>query len=374
MEQKRSRSNRLVVVLVILVLVLSFMSVLWYSQNILLAGQVSSLAKEKEDLSSQISSLTKDKEQLASQADQLSKAKTDLQVTVESQKKEISALNSKIENYSSQVGSLNQQLANLSGQVQVLTQDKGTIQYQYNELRTKIDKVRSSYDQLEAFLFSYSSWNLNYTVKRVFADQELLSLKDLLSSKVLSDPSDLWRSYQDIYYWITKNVKYAYDEPFPVLPSFQDLEGQFKGQVAFDSMMAPNQTLQIMQGDCDDQSALAFSMVKSYNNYIYGKEYAQWLFFITFNDDKGHMAMAIPAEGQDNRTELTIIDPAGNYLTNNRGSIASNDPLQELTKYSDHWSPQGGIKTITVYSIVNGIAYILKSGSISEVANFISSY
>jgi cell division protein FtsL len=368
MEQKRSQSNKLVIVLVISILVLSFMSILLYSQNILLASQVSSLTKEKEDLGSQISSLTKDKERLTDQAEQLSKANSDLQATVESQKKEISALNSTIQSFRFQEGSLNQQVANLSLQVQGLTLEKVTIQNRYN-------RVNVSYSQLEDFLLSYSTWSLNYTVKRVFTDQELLSLKDPLSSEILSDPSDLWMSYQDIYYWITKNVKYAYDEPFPVLPSLQDLEnGQFKGQMVFDSIMAPNQTLQIMQGDCDDQAILAFSMVKSYNKYIYGKEYTQWLITITFDNDKGHMAMAIPSESQDNRTKLTIIDPAGSYLTNNRGSIASNDPLQELTKYSNHWTAQGGIKTITVYSVADGIAYILKSGNINEVSNFIDSY
>jgi len=376
MTQKVSSSrNKLVVVFVVLVVVLGSLSFFLYVQNGMMASQLSNLSQEKDSLSSQISSLTKDKEQLAAQVEQLNKVKIDLQATVESQKKEMTSLNSQINNSRSEVSTLNQQITSLNGQVQGLIQDKATIQSQYDELDVKMNRIRSSYDQWEDYLFSYSTWNLNYTVKRVFTDQEILALKSLLSSKVLSNPSDFWISCQDIYYWITKNVKYARDGPFPKSPSFYDLEnGQVNNEVVFDSMMAPSQTLQIMQGDCDDQAALAFSMVKSYNRHIFGKEYNQWLISIIFNNGEAHMAMAIPSRNQDGQRELTILDPAGNYLTSSWGSIASDDPLQELFKYSNHWQSQNGIKTITIYAIENNLVYTLKSGNVNEVAKFISSF
>ncbi|MGQ9781958.1 MAG: coiled-coil domain-containing protein [Nitrososphaeria archaeon] len=307
------------------------------------------------------------------QVEQLTKAKTDLQTTVESQSRELDSLNNQVDELKSQVKSLSQQITHLNCQVEDLTEEKSNIQSLYDQLDAELNRIHDSYDGWESYLLSYSTWNLNYTIKRVFADQELLALKDILSSKVLSNPSDLWRSYQDIYDWITKNVKYAYDEPFPKPPTFRDLEvGEVSNEVVFDSMMSPSQTLEIMQGDCDDQAALAFSMVKSYNRYIYSKEYSQWLIAIKFNNGRGHMAIVIPVQGQDNHIKLTILDPAGKYLTSRRGSITSNDPFQELTSYSNHWLSQGGIQTITLYTVKNNLIYVLETGSVSDVAKFIS--
>ncbi|GEM_PF-1803857 len=370
-----SSVSRSVVVFAILILVVGSLSLYLYVQNGVMASQISKLSQTNDSLRSQISSLSGDKERLSSQVEQLNQTKTDLQATIEYQEREIASLNSKIEDSRSQVRDLNQQIASLNEQVQSLTQDRAIIQSKFDELEDRMGRIRLSYGEWETYLSSYSTWNLNYTVKRVFTDQETLALKDLLSSKVLSAPSNFWASCQDIYYWITKNVKYARDGPFPICPSFDDLEnGQVKSEVVFDYMMAPSQTLQIMQGDCDDQAALAFSMVKSYSMLIYGKEYSQWLISIVFNNDKAHMAMAIPSRNQDGRMELTILDPAGSYLTGSWGSIGSANPLQELLKYSSHWKDQGGIKTITVYKIENDMAYILESGNINEVAKFISGF
>ncbi len=80
--------------------------------------------------------------------------------------------------------------------------------------------------------------------------------------------------------------------------------------------------------------------------------------------------MFIPVRGG----ELTIIDPAGSYLTHDFfGYITSNPAYQELRNYSNHWSSNGGIKTIKIYTVnvYSGDYKLLISGSMSDIASYI---
>ncbi|MEM3403356.1 MAG: transglutaminase-like domain-containing protein [Nitrososphaeria archaeon] len=350
---KKGVSNLIVVVLIIFVLAFSLLSVYLLAQINPLQNQINGLLAERDDLSSRLSLLN-------SKNDELIKENEHLKSSVELGDKEVE--------------SLKKQVNELYSQIQILNQEKSDLQEKYSMLRYEMDKVNLSYSRFKAFLLSYSTWNLNYTFKRVFDDKEILSLKSLLLAKVLTTTNDPWRSFQDIYNWITKNIKYVYDEPFPVPPSFNELVNEIvQNETVLDSIMAPSESLKLMQGDCDDQSILSYAMIKSYEAYVLGKEYRKWLMVIYFNDDSGHMCLAIPVLGDGGKTELTILDPAGHYLTNKLGVITSKEPLSELNNYSSYWSSHRGIKTIELYRVEGNVAYLDISGSISDVADFIGS-
>jgi len=349
--KKKGVANLILVILIILVLVLSLLSVYLLTQIHPLQDQVDGLKKEKADLSSQLSSLV-------SKNDQLVEENEYLKSSVESGSKEVESLRKKVDE--------------LYLQIKMLNQEKDDLKQKYEMLYYEVDKVNLSYSKFEAFLLSYSTWDLNYTVKRVFNDKEILSLRNLLLTKVLSTPDDPWRSLQDIYNWVTKNVKYVYDEPFPIPPSFNELvRGVVQNRTVLDSIMAPSETMELMQGDCDDQSVLTYAMIKSYENYVLGKEYRKWLMVIYFNDESGHMCLAIPVTGVGGQTELTILDPTGHYLTNKLGVITSKEPSNELANYNSYWASHKGIKTIELYRVEGNVAYLDASGGLSDVAAFI---
>lgn len=366
--------------------------------------QISTLTSEKENLAAQITSLTHEKENLTATVAKLNQEKTKLEGIVESQRKNITSLNEQIDSLNQRISTLNQQVSDLTSQVQTLSNEKTKLQNtvsalnaevlqlqdeksslstqleqttsRLNESLNRLSNASDNYDGWAEFLLSYSTSNsyLNYTAKRVFNDEELQNLRDPLMNEVLTTPKYVWDSYQDIYNWITSNIKYVEDEPFPLPPNFNDfISGNVKDEVVYDTMMAPSQTISLKQGDCDDQAALAYAMIKSYEKYILGKEYTGWLMYVDF-EEAGHVAVALPAIGSNNQTLLVIIDPAGHYLTKNAyGKIIANDPFVELNNYKNYWAEDGEmIQKITLYDIKDGVAYIAVSGSINEVASFIA--
>ena len=136
-------------------------------------------------------------------------------------------------------------------------------------------------------------------------------------------------------------------------------------------IQTPKLTLEIKQGDCDDQAILVYAMIKYYMKYVVGTEYTLYLAEITFNNNEGHLAVFLPVQGG----ELYIIDPAGHYLTSTfLGTITSQPAYQELQSYSNWWSSEGGIKRIVLYevNIVDGSYTIVEQGNISQIASFLS--
>lgn len=378
--------NKAIVCLIAIALILGSISGFLYMQKTSLERQVSTLTSEKESLIAQVTSLTHEKENLTATVAKLSREKASLEGVIESQRRDISSLNGKIRDLTSQVQTLSSERAKLQNTVSVLNAkayrlqgEKSSLTMQLNQVRNELNYVGTNYEKWAGFLLSYSSSTryLNYTAKRVFSDDELEGLRDLLMDEVLTNPKYLWESEQDIYDWITSNIKYVRDEPFPWPPSFDTfISGNVKDEVVYDSMMAPSQTLSLKQGDCDDQAALAYAMIKSYEKHILGKEYTDWLMHMDFTGNIGHMAVAFPASGAENQTLLTIIDPAGHYLTKDIfGRITAKDPFVELDNYKDYWAKDGyTIKTITLYEIKNGVVHVMVSGSVHEVASYVASH
>ena len=72
--------------------------------------------------------------------------------------------------------------------------------------------------------------------------------------------------------------------------------------------------------------------------------------------------------------KLTILDPAGKYLTSSNSHITSNTAASELEKYNDYWSSNGEIKNIELYwiDVLNGNYNIVASGNLNTISNFLA--
>ncbi|MEM4924767.1 MAG: hypothetical protein QXE70_10425, partial [Ignisphaera sp.] len=120
-----------------------------------------------------------------------------------------------------------------------------------------------------------------------------------------------------------------------------------------------------------DQAVLAYAMIKYYFIFVHGKEYDLLIAGIEMGDGSRHLAVFLPVQGG----KLTIIDPAGSYLTSTLlGSITHRPAYEELMRYSSHWSSHGGVKKIDLYrvDVRTGRYYLVVSGDINTVAIYLS--
>ena len=129
-------------------------------------------------------------------------------------------------------------------------------------------------------------------------------------------------------------------------------------------VQTPELTLEIKQGDCEDQAILTYAMIEYYMKHIIGTEYLLYIALIDFSDGSGHTAVFLPAQGG----QVCIIDPAGSYLTKTEwGEITAKSAQQELQAYSNYLSSYGSISSIKLYdvSIVDGSYKVVAEGGIS---------
>ena len=189
---------------------------------------------------------------------------------------------------------------------------------------------------------------------------------------------DYWGSLQKIYDYIRSKVRYAYDVEIPVpspplSPDTNDqvLLGGWSYTMRRNYVQTPEFTIKYGQGDCDDQAVLAYAMIKYYMIKIHGREYELYVAAILFGDE-GHLAVFLPVQGG----QLTIIDPAGSYLTRDiNGRICSRLASIELQNYRNWWSMgKRQIKRIELYSVnvKTGSYKQVASGTLEEIAAFLS--
>jgi transglutaminase-like putative cysteine protease len=115
----------------------------------------------------------------------------------------------------------------------------------------------------------------------------------MLAARILmqANTSDLWANLGALYWWIVLNVRY---------------EAEPNGQ---DYWQTPLETLANGTGDCEDMAILLCSLVLAYRSDLPAEcivigtasQVAGWA---------GHVAVAIPFG-----TDITILDPAGQYYT-----------------------------------------------------------
>ena len=195
----------------------------------------------------------------------------------------------------------------------------------YQKLR---DKINSRWDDMEPWIFitPYDSMvsSLVYNVTGGWSNT--------------SDWNEFWNDVKAMYDWVTSNIIYSYDQPYPMLPDNPNGTLEYGNEI----WQFPNETITSMQGDCEDQAILLDSMIACYTNNKYPVE------TITIcGATVCHVAVQIPVANH----ELTILDPAGYYYTQNSlGELTSKDIRTEITNWLDYWKPEMG-NDVYVYEV-----------------------
>ena len=293
----------------------------------------------------------------------------------------VAALNSEKQCLEARVNTLEQEKASLQSS---LNEQKGLLiseRYQVTSLNLKVNELNQLVDyfgnlsedvtEMDQALDSYTSLPESFT--RVLNSEAILSTASAVSSATGSS-KDMWTSEQKIFDYIKSNVKYAYDVEMPYISYYRYIDSsgiryitEFTLNVSQNYVQTPGLTLDINQGDCDDQAVLAYAMLKYYMKNVLGTEYNLYLASMEFTTGPGHVAVIMPVQGGN----LCIIDPAGSYLTLKGGSIASKAALQELQAYSNYWAPNAGsIRSMQLYRIdtTDGSHTLVAEGTIEEIA------
>ncbi len=337
-------------------------------------------------LQNKYSSLTDKYSRLSEKYDSLHNNYTILLNEYNSLYENYTSLLSKYNNLLNSYNQLQGNYTRLLAQWNNLVNEYDSLQQDYNHLKTEYDNLWQLYQgnmnsEFKSLVDNYEAWYeyawgviqfTNATIPRVYSQEQYNYLYNIIMNNVsLTDPSDWWLSVYQLYQYEIETVKYVNDEPEPMPPYIQDLiYGTYKNETLVNSIMAPNETLELKQGDCDDQAVLLYGLIDTYEKYILGTDHVEWLVFVEMGDGSWHMTVFIPIQGG----KLTITDPAGHYLTLDQyGHLTSNNALQELQKYSDWWSYYGGIKYIELYEIHGDKAYMVADGTIYDIAEYITS-
>jgi hypothetical protein len=228
---------------------------------------------------------------------------------------------------------------------------------------------------LNATLWSYFCEESSF--KNTITVSEIIKVESTVRT-IIGSSTNEWNNYQHIHEYITSNIKYVYDITFPYITyySYIDVNG-IRYLTGFDTsnidnyIQKPQFTLQYKQGDCDDQAALEYAMLRYYNKYIVGTDYNLYLAVLQFSDGSGHVAVFMPIQGG----KVTIFDPAGNYLTTSGYSLSSKSAASELESYNSHWiSSSGSITNIDLYwiNITDGSSTLIAHGTRAEIATYLA--
>jgi len=242
------------------------------------------------------------------------------------------------------------------------------------QMLNNLYKLTLAVRSLNSTLWEYC--NVVSSFKNTLTTADVLKMEAQVRS-IIGSSTDAWANYQRIHQYITSNVKYVYDIEFPYIHGYRyiDVNGvryltDFDVSTIENYIQTPEWTLQNKQGDCDDQGALEYAMLRYYNKYIVGTDYNLYLAEFDFSDGSGHIAVFMPVSGG----KLTILDPAGNYLTSTYSNIASKAAASELETYNSRWASNGSITKIRLYwiNLVDGSYNLVSEGTRAQVASFLS--
>lgn len=307
----------------------------------------------------------------------LSQKYEDLQTNYNALNSQYSSLQANHSQLQSQYSSLNNQYASLNSQYQSLQGMYNLLSSDYDALLGECARLNSTVANIISTTDSYAG--LTASFPRVLNDNAVKATASAVTAAGASK-SDYWGSIQKIYRYVTSNIAYVHDieMPYWYISHTMTIKGQtyiygadyFKFQ---NYIQTPELTLEIKQGDCDDQAILAYAMIKYYMKYVYGTEYSLYLAHVEFSDGSAHLSVVMPVQGGN----ICIIDPAGSYLTSTlyiwQYVITQKPALQELQAYSNHWKYGGGTGPITYIklyrvNVVDGSYTVAAEGTISQVA------
>ncbi len=248
---------------------------------------------------------------------------------------EYSALNSSYYDLLADYNSLLEALENQSGMAE--------------EWRKKYVQLNSSYYEL---LEKHNSLlnNFNSMVKNFTAIKNVINLRQGLNASLFITPfdpivsslvvditggwqtrewSEAWRDLRKMYDWVTENIEYNHDAPYPRIFSLSQPPIFLN-----ENWLFPNETINYKFGDCEDQAVLLTSLIRS---YFLKADSDIACYVITIYSEKvrsGHAATLIPVEGE----EITILDPAGHYYTGFPGELISKPISEEIENWLNYWS------------------------------------
>jgi len=344
-----------------------------------LKDKYTTLENSYRELNSQYINLNHSYHELQSGYKSLNTRYRELQVNCTLLRNNYEKLQAEYDNLSKQYTSLSLAHSNLQRKYTSLKDEYQNLQSRYNTLQLNYNTLRNYYltlshdvESLSGYLMSISF--IPWAFKRALNINEVLKVKKAVLKADISS-SDIWSSIEKIYKWIVNNIKYVHDVNIPYLElTYVNVDkDKYVCRINVKSyqnyIQTPAETIELRQGDCDDQAILAYAMIKFYERYIYGKEYLLYIAYIRFNDGSAHLAVFLPVQGG----KLTIIDPAGKYLTSYLFHISARETDIELKHYSNWWRALGGISYIKLYhiDIDTGNYRSVVEGDIKSVASFL---
>jgi hypothetical protein len=81
-----------------------------------------------------------------------------------------------------------------------------------------------------------------------------------------------------------------------------------------------------------------------------------------------YIAVAFPVGGG----RLTILDTASGYYTGYPSALGSENLYRELERYSNWLSRYGGIATVRIYDVQDGMPIKVVSGNIYDIARILT--
>jgi hypothetical protein len=232
--------------------------------------------------------------------------------------------------------------------------------------------LSSDVESLNALLLSYTAIPEAYP--RVINHNTI----DKINGTVLSITGDMkgsWLPYQRIYEFIVSNIDGVDDVEMPYISRiwhFDFLWSQYDTKILTSTVnnyiQTPELTLELRQGDCDDQAVLAFAMMKCYMKSVIHSDYKLYLATMLLADGTEHALVLFPA-GSGN---LSIIDPAGHYITSSNNTITFQGAKAELHAYDGYWQTQfnTSILSLTLFEVnaFDGSYKFIDHGSIDQVS------
>lgn len=149
-----------------------------------------------------------------------------------------------------------------------------------------------------------------------------------------SDFNEFWNGVRAIWDWVEGNIQYRSDGLSPILPA--DPSGPLT--YVQDMWQYPNETMNLKEGDCEDQAILLCSMLRCYNYQQYWVE-CVWI----TGSNISHVGVQMPVTGN----QLTILDPAGQYYSHDFwGTINSGNIMTEINSWLNYWG-----NNVSVYKV-----------------------
>lgn len=256
----------------------------------------------------------------------------------------------------------------------------------YNALEASNEAIKRKYSRLETYTIHLTrqlaklqnetmmASLIPYAFKRVLNYYEIYLIRDYVYDAV-KHPESMWLSIQDIYNYVATNIRYTHDtKHLVVFVNYTVIDGKLVASnleymFVANYIQTPRETILYGHGDCDDQAVLVYAMIKYYLVSIYMQDTTLYIAKINMNDGYSHLAVFLPT-GNGN---LTIIDPAGKYLTIYISLMNSRPAYEELIAYSNYWMSHGGINSIYLYEVdvSDGSYQLVAYGSLYQVAMFL---